>query len=54
MADEVTSPEIASIAARVLAGGDYTPEDVRKLAASCLTQAVGRNWLDGDDRRNGR
>lgn len=42
MRDEKTSAEIASIAARILSGGEYTDMDVRRLAASCLTQAADK------------
>lgn len=40
--NEKTSAEIAAIASRVLNGGEYTDADVRRLAASCLTQAADR------------
>lgn len=36
-----TSPEISSLAARVLGGYDPTRAEVRKLAASCLSQDEG-------------
>ena len=35
---KVSSKRLAAIAARILAGGDYTTREVKALAASVLTQ----------------
>lgn len=40
--NEKTSEELASLAARILGGAEYTESDVRRLAACVLTQAADR------------
>lgn len=40
--NEKTSEEVAALAGRILGGGEYTDAEVRKLAASVLTQAADR------------
>lgn len=40
-AGETTSPEVATVAARGLATGALTPEEIRTVCGSCLTQAGG-------------
>lgn len=37
--NRVSSPELASLAARILGGGSYTPDDILKLAGSVVSQA---------------
>jgi hypothetical protein len=34
------SDEMSSLAGRILAGGDYTPDEVRQLAAAVLSHDV--------------
>lgn len=51
--NEKTSPDVATIAARVLKRGWAMPGEARKLAASCLTQAAdraseGAGWTGGN------
>jgi hypothetical protein len=40
--NEKTSEGVAKLAARVLRTGQATPEEIRTLAASALTQAADR------------
>lgn len=40
--NEKTSDELASLAARILGGAEYTESDVRRLAACVLTQTSDR------------
>jgi hypothetical protein len=49
------SDEISSIAGRILAGGGYTPIEVRKLAAAVLSLDVvaGPNKGEHDDPPDG-
>jgi hypothetical protein len=45
--NEKTSEAVAKLAGRVLKSGQATPEEIRTLAASVLTQAVDRPKPDG-------
>jgi len=42
MQNEQTSAAVASIAGRILAGGDCTPAEIRAIAASVLTQTADK------------
>lgn len=44
--NEKTSEELASLAARILGGAEYTESDVRRLAASVLTQTADRKIVE--------